>query len=300
MRRWASSSSACSDSTETNQGFEFRLDATVLAFTLGTGVLAALISGLPPVIALLHDDLTRAVHEAGRLGTGGRRTHALRDTLVVLQIGVSVALVAGAGLLTKSFYHLQAEGPGFEAGGVWTAGLALPTTRYASPASWSQFERRALDALDALPGVTAAGFTSVLPFSGNNSQGSYSIDGYVTPPGGSPPHAQNRSISEAYLPTLGIPVVEGRNFAATEPERVAIVDTNIAHSTGPTASAIGQRIQALNDPPDQWYTVVGVVPTVKQADLAEHRPRRRSTGTTRSGRRISAGSCSGPRCHRIR
>jgi putative ABC transport system permease protein len=252
-----------------SQGFEFRLDGSVLAFTLGTAVIAALISGLPPVIALLRDDLTRAVQEAGRLGTGGRSTRALRAGLVVTQIAVSVALLAGAGLLTKSFYRLQAEGPGFNAGGVWTAGLALPTTRYSSPQSWPQFERRALDALSALPGVTAASFTSVLPFAGNNSQGSFAIGSYVAPFAGSPPHAQNRSISEAYLPTLGIPVIEGRNFEATEPERVVIVDTNIANKYWPQGSAIGQRVREINDPPDRWYTVIGVVPAVKQADLAE-------------------------------
>jgi putative ABC transport system permease protein len=253
----------------TSDGLEFRVDATVLAFTLGAAVFAALISGLPPVIALLRDDLARAVHEAGRLGTGGRNTRVLRAGLVVAQIAVSVALLAGAGLLTKSFYRLQAEGPGFNAGGVWTAGLALPMTHYASPDSWPRFQRRALDALRALPGVTAASFTSILPFVGDNNQGSYVIDGYTTPAGGSPPHAQNRSISEAYLPTLGIPIIEGRNFAATEPERVAIVDTNVAQKYWPQGSAIGQQLRSIMDPPDRWYTVIGVVPAVKQTDLAQ-------------------------------
>jgi predicted permease len=252
----------------TSDGFEFRLDATVLAFTLGTAVLAALISGLPPVIALLRDDLTRAVREAGRLGTGGRGTRALRGALVVVQIGVSVALVAGAGLLTKSFYRLQSEGPGFSAEGVWTAGFALPGNRYASSAEWLQFERHALDALRALPGVTAAGYTSVLPFAGNNNQGSYLVEGYELPVGAAPPHAQTRSISEGYLPALGIPVIEGRNFEATERERVAIVDTNVAHKYWPSGSAIGQRIGGLIDAPDEWFTVIGVVPAVKQASLA--------------------------------
>jgi predicted permease len=252
----------------TSDGFEFRLDGTVLAFTLGTAVLAALISGLPPVVALLRDDLTRAVHEAGRLGTGSRGTRALRATLVVLQIGVSVALVAGAGLLTKSFFRLQSEGPGFTANGVWTAGVALPAGRYATPETWLSFERRALEALRTLPGVSSAGFTSVLPFAGNNSQGSYAVQGYELPPGAAPPHAQNRSISEGYFPTLGIPVIQGRNFEATERERVAIIDTNVARKYWPSGNPLGQRIGGLFNEPDEWYTVIGVVPAVKQASLA--------------------------------
>jgi predicted permease len=252
-----------------SQGFEFRLDATVLAFTLGTAVVAALVAGLPPVIVLLREDLIRVVHEAGRHGAGGRGAHALRSGLVVVQIAVSVALLAGAGLLAKGFYRLQSEGPGFSADGVWTTALALPRGRYATPESWAQFETRALEALRALPGVSAAGFTSVLPFTGNNNQGNYVIDGYTPAPGSPSPHAQQRSISADYLPALGIPVVEGRGFAASEPERVAIVDANVARKYWPGGSALGQRLRRLFEPADRWYTVIGVVPPVKQDDFTE-------------------------------
>ena len=176
------------------QGFEFQLDTTVLIFTLGTAVLAALIAGLPPVLVLLSEDLIRVVQEAGRHGTGGRGAHALRSSLVVVQIAVGVALLAGAGLLAKGFYRLQSEGPGFDARGVWTTAVALPRGRYPTPESWAQFEGRALEALRALPGVTAAGYTSVLPFTGNNNQGSYVIDGY-TPPPGSPSRTRSSAAS---------------------------------------------------------------------------------------------------------
>jgi len=252
-----------------SQGFEFRLDTTVLGFTLGTAVLAALVAALPPVVVLLREDLIRVVHEAGRHGAGGRGANALRGALVVVQIAVSIALLAGAGLLAKGFYRLQSEGPGFTAAGVWTTALGLPQGRYASPESWAQFDARALEALRALPGVTAAGFTSILPFTGNNNQGSYVIDGYTPPPGAPEPHAQQRSISEGYLPALGLPVIEGRNFAASEPERVAIVDTNVARKYWPGGNALGQRLRMVFDPADQWYTVIGVVPPVKQDDFIE-------------------------------
>jgi predicted permease len=251
------------------EGFEFRLDLTVLAFTIGISMLAALVAGLPPVIALLREDLVRVVHEAGRQGGGGRGSRALRAGLVVVQIAASVALLAGAGLLTKSFYRLQSEGPGFDARDVWTAGIGLPSSRYSKPASWAPFEKQALETLGALPGVTAAGFASVLPFSGANSQGSFVVEGYELPQGASPPHAQQRIISETLLPALGIPMIEGRNFAATEPDRVAIVDANVARRYWPAGHALGQRLRNEGDPADSWYTIVGVVPAVKQADLAE-------------------------------
>ena len=252
-----------------SQGFEFQLDTTVLTFTLGTAVLAALVAGLPPVVVLLGEDLIRVVQEAGRHGTGGRRAHALRSSLVVVQIAVGVALLAGAGLLAKGFYRLQSEGPGFDAGGVLATSVALPRSRYPTPESQAQFERRALEALRALPGVTAAGYTSVLPFTGNNNQGSYVIDGYTPPPGSPEPHAQQRSISEGYLPALGLPVIEGRNFAASEPERVAIIDTNVAHKYWPAGQVLGQRLRMNWEPLDRWYTVIGVVPPVKQDEFTE-------------------------------
>jgi predicted permease len=220
---------------------------------------------------LLSEDLIRVVHEAGRHGSGGRGAHALRSSLVIVQIAVGVALLAGAGLLAKGFYRLQSEGPGFDAGGVWTTALALPRSRYPSQESWAQFEARVLEALRALPGVTAAAYTSVLPFTGNNNLGNYVIDGYTPPPGSQEPHAQQRSVSEGYLPALGLPVIEGRNFAASEPERVAIIDTNVARKYWPAGQALGQRLRMNFEPADRWYTVIGVVPPVKQDDFTEDR-----------------------------
>jgi predicted permease len=252
-----------------NDGFEFRLDTTVLVFTLGAGVLAALVAGLPPLVALLRDDLIRVVHEAGRLGGGGRSANAMRSALIVVQIGLSVALLAGAGLLTKNFYRLESQGPGFNPSSIWTAGISLPRGRYPTPESWAQFEQRMLVALRALPGVSAAGFTSILPFSNSNTSGSYDVEGYEPPAGMPPPHGQQRSIDEQYFPALGIQVVQGRNFAATEPERVAIVDTNVARKYWPDGNALGQRLHYNPDPPDRLYTIVGVVSPVKQMDLAE-------------------------------
>ncbi|MEO8466363.1 MAG: ABC transporter permease [Gammaproteobacteria bacterium] len=269
-------------------GFEFALNAPVLAFTFGMAAFAAMGSALPPVIALLRDDLMLAVREAGRV-SAGRGAHALRNALVVAQIAMSVALLVGAGLLTKSFLGLQQEGAGFNAGGLWTARIALPRTRYTEPETWAAFEDQTLARLRALPGVSAAGFTVSLPFSGSNNQGSMAIDGFVPPPGVAPPHAQSWTISEGYLPALQIPVTTGRNFAATEAERVAIVDQNLASKYWPGANALGQRVRMVTDPPDQWYTIVGVVPAVKQGSLAED-PRKETVYWHYKQRQVSGGA----------
>ena len=254
---------------QSSQGFELALDTTALAFTLAAAVVAAIVSGLPPVLTMLRDDLTSAIREAGRQGGGGRRAQRLRNGLVVAQLAMGVVLLVGAGLLTKSFYGLLAEGPGFNAGSVWTVRTTLAGSRYATGDAWARFQQQAVEALRALPGVTDAGFTSILPFAGNNDQGSFDIDGYVTPQGASPPHAQHRSIDEGSCGTLEIPLIQGRNFAAHESEPVVIVDQNVADKYWPNGDALGKRIRRFGQSTDSWSTVIGVVPAVKHNSAAE-------------------------------
>lgn len=255
-----------------SEGFAFVMDASVIAFTAGAALLAALVAGALPLVVLMRQDLMRVVHEAGRLGGGGRSTHGMRGALVVVQIAASATLLVGAGMLTKSFYQLQQEGAGFVAENVLTARIALPQVRYEDDDSRTRFYEEALEALGALPGVSEAGFTSILPFSGVNSGSTVFVDGYAQADGAPPPTAQLRSISEGYLPSLAIPVISGRNFAAAEPERVAIIDDNMARTYWPDRDALGQRVSI--DAPGggeevEWHTVVGMVPAVKHASLAE-------------------------------
>jgi predicted permease len=253
-----------------SQGFQFAIDPAVLGFSAAAALFAALVSSALPLVALHRADIARAVHEAGRLGGGGRHAQGFRSALVVVQLSVSMALLVGAGLLTKSFYRMQQSGPGFNVENVWTARMALPESRYASPEARSLFFERSLEELAALPGVVDAGLTSHLPFTGNNWQGSYAVDGYAPPAGAPPPHAQHRAINERFLPSLDIPVVRGRNFAATEAERVALVDENVANRYWPGEDPIGRRVAIeIVDSEPQWHTIVGVVPAIKHASLTE-------------------------------
>lgn len=252
---------------QSSNGFEFALDTTVLAYTLGAAVLAGIVSGLPPVLALLREDLTGVFREAGRQGGAGRRAQRMRSALVVAQLAMSVMLLVGAGLLTKSFYALLSEGPGFNASSVWTTRYSLAGARYSVPDSWPRFQARVLEAVRSLPGVSSAGITQVLPFGGDNSQGSVIVEGYEPAPGGSPPHAQLRSIDDGYLPTLGVPILAGRSFAAHETEPVVIVDEIFAAKYFAGRSPLGARVRRADS--GGWFTVVGVVPAMKQASLAE-------------------------------
>jgi predicted permease len=154
---------------------------------------------------------------------------------------------------------MQESGTGFNVENVWTARIAVPAARYESPEARALILERSLEEFAALPGVVDAGFTSHLPFTGNNWQGSYSVDGYVPPAGASPPHAQHRAINEGFLPSLDIPVVRGRNFAATEAERVVLVDENLANRYWPGEDPLGRRVAIeIVDSQPLWHTIVGV------------------------------------------
>ena len=250
------------------QGFEFSLDSFVLVVTVTGAVLAALLSALLPLFVVLREDVARAVQETGRANSGGVATRRWRTGLVVVQLAAGVALLFGAGLLTKTFYELQRRGPGFDSGGVWSGAVALPSTRYPDDPARVRFFRQALAALRSLPGVTAAGFTSALPFSEHNLGGTLVVAGYQPAAGAPPPTAQMRSIDAGYFGALSIPVVKGRNFTASETERVAIVDESFAATYWPAGDALGQRVRLGPDPPE-WYTIVGVVPHVKHGSLAQ-------------------------------
>lgn len=248
-------------------GVAAKIDGYVLLFTCAAVVLATLVTGLFPLTAMRREDLTVNTRESSRVGTG-RSSRRFRSALVVFQIAASVALLVSAGLLTRSFYALSSVDPGFEPAGVWAAGVVLPADRYRENDAIVGFYRRTLDELAALPGVAEAGFTSALPFSGVVSQASYVIDGYVPAVPRESPHANQRKISEGFFPALGMPVLQGRNFNATESQPVAIVDELFVRRYFPVGDVLGQRVRMDAGASQQWATIIGVVETVHHETLA--------------------------------
>lgn len=247
-------------------GAKVGIDGSVLAFTMAATALATLVTGFFPLAAIRRDDLSRAVRDAARAGVG-RAANRFRGALVVFQIAASVALLFSAGLLTKSFFNLAAADPGFDRSNVWEAGIVLPRDRYQDGQSVVGFYHQTLEALAALPGVSEAGFTSNLPFVGLNSEASYEIDGYVPVSDAAPPHAQQRSISEGFLPSLGVPILQGRNFIQNETEPVAIVDDLFVRRYFPDGNVLGRRIRLSVPQDSEWSTIVGVVPVVQHEAL---------------------------------
>jgi predicted permease len=243
------------------------LEPAVLFFTMALALLTGLVFGIVPAVVVIRGNTASFLKEDNRSGSAGRGTRALRAGLVIAEVAVAVMLLVGAGLLVKSFARLQNVNPGFAIDHVLTAQIALPVVRYAE-APRAAFWTRLVEKARALPGVTAAGLISTVPFSGNVSSGSYAIVGYTPGPTEAAPHGRQDIVGGDYFRAMQIPLVEGRVFndgdtAASTP--VVVVDQYLGKKYFAGSSAVGHQIRRGST----IFTIVGVVGTVNSIDLSQ-------------------------------
>ena len=186
------------------------LDLPVVAFTMVIALATGILFGLVPAF-VSTSTASDALREGGRHG-GGRRLHRVLSTLVVAEVALSLVLLAGAGLLMRSFVKLQSVDPGFRAEGVLTAGVQLPATRYDLPQAGSFF-RESLSRIAALPGVQHAAGASCLPVPFACIGTSFWRVDRPKPADGQLPSGQVRPITPGFFRTMGIPHVAGRDFS---------------------------------------------------------------------------------------
>ena len=255
------------------RAFGVQLDFSVFAFTLLCALLTGLGFGALPAWSASRGDAAAALKEAGTRGSAGKRTTFLRAALVVGEIALAVMLLSTAGLLVRSFEKLQQENPGFNPGGVISAQLTLPRAKYDKPEKRTAFTDTVLARLRALPGVTAAGLTDVLPFTGSNSQGSYSSPDITVPAGAPAPHGQQRFVDPGYFKTLGLTLLRGRLLTEADTattQKVVVVDRLLADKYWPGQDPLGKRINRGDDKNPQIWNIVGVVAPIKFQSLEEN------------------------------
>jgi putative ABC transport system permease protein len=247
---------------------EIGIDGTVMLFTLVVSILAGVLFGLAPAVHTATPDLHGALKEGGRGTTADRGSHALRRSLVVTEVALALTLLTGAGLLLKSFARLQQVDPGFDPTNLLTFNVALPQIRYPSDTAQTAFFDQVIPAIARVPGVVAAGGTSVLPFGGSWSTGSFDIEGYQPPENQPGPWGDIRVVSPSFFETLRVPLLRGRYL--TDEDRantrdVAVIDQEFVRRYWPNENPIGKRFTF--GPPDgvtdttqnEWIEVVGVV-----------------------------------------
>jgi putative ABC transport system permease protein len=253
------------------------LDTRMLLFAVTMALLTAIAFGVIPAMLMARGDMQRPLKESGRGGDGGGARRRLRSAMVVGEITLAVMLLVGASLLARSFQRLVQQDPGFRSTHAVTAKVELPYS-YADFAKIAGFYDRLLTSVRAEPGVRLAGASNFLPLDAA-WRGPFFIQGRPRPRAGDEPQAQNQTIDDDYFRALGVPLVKGRFFTATDnadAPGVIIVNDTLARRQWPNENPIGQSVTSpitVIGPmgrslmKTRQFQVIGVVASMKNSTL---------------------------------
>jgi putative ABC transport system permease protein len=245
------------------------LDGPVLAFTFGVALISALLFGLVPAMlaARAPADVLR---DAGRHG-GSARSRRTLSALVVLEVAISLVLLAGAGLLIRSFERLQQVDPGLRSQGLLTARVQLPSARYPDAAQSAEVYSATLGKIAQIPGVRDQAAVSFLPLAGLGIGTGYFRMDQPEPRPGESPSTQVRPVTPNWFRTMGIPQIAGRDFTDADREeslQVAVISESLAARTFAGEDPLGKRIRVrIKQDGGVVYEIVGVVGDIKMTSL---------------------------------
>jgi putative ABC transport system permease protein len=248
-----------------------RIDWQVLVWTIATSLLSGIIFGLVPALQGSRSNLNEALKEGGRSSTESFGKRRLRGAFVVFEVALALMLLTSSGLLIKSFVRLQEVDPGIKPERVLTMEIPLPRARYAESPQRAAFFQQLLERVKSVPGVQAVAVSSSLPPDQLTVSDNFSIEGQAVSSTGELPAGSLLTVSSDYFRALGIPVLRGRSFDATdtaEATPVAIINETMARQFFPDQDPIGKRFRqggpAENSP---FMQIVGVVGDVKYEGL---------------------------------
>jgi putative ABC transport system permease protein len=245
------------------------MNARALGFAVAASLATALVFGLAPAAQLSGLGVADILREAGGSRAGIGRRH-VRSALVVAETAIALTLLAGAGLLLRSFLKLQAVDAGFDAANTLAVPVLLPAARYPEAAQRDAFWGTALERLAARPGVVAAGAASILPLTGSNTDISFLVEGRPKPASREETSAANyRSVTPGYLQAMGMRLLRGRGLTAADradAPAVAIINRTMADRFWTNEDAIGKRF-SFDSNAGGWTTVVGIVADVHSGGL---------------------------------
>jgi putative ABC transport system permease protein len=243
-----------------------RPDVRVLIFTAVTSLASGIVFGLAPLFGTARAQAGEGLKASNRVAAGGQSI--LRNGLAVGQIAIALILLIGTGLMVRSFVKLIHVAPGFRSGGILTARLSLPRSRYPDNHKIAAFEQALLEQLQGSPGIQSAGFGTYVPLSGSDNGWSFVIEGRPPLPTGMFNFANYRPVSAGYFETLGIRLVRGRSLARGDEGEgapwVVVINESMARLYWGTENPTGQRLKFGSD---TWRTVIGVVGDVRHEGL---------------------------------
>ena len=253
---------------------DLAIDSHVVLFTLAVAAVTGVVFGLVPAIQAWQGNLQTSLKDGSRNGTADRRGQLVRRALVVAEIALALTLLTGGGLLLRSFARLSNVSPGFEPRNVLTFGVSLPPAKYRSDTAKMALWNALMPRLAQVPGVVAAAGTSVVPFGGSWSTGSFNVEGFTPPPNANGPWGDNRIVTADFFTAMRIPRLKGRTFGPQDDAAgipVAVVDDEFVkrfYRAG--EDPIGKRLYFGSRTPDSttsYITIVGVVGHAKHEGL---------------------------------
>ena len=254
---------------------EIHLDLRILGFTFAASVLTGILFGLVPALQISRPDVQESIRETGRGTSGSRRQSRFRQALIVAEVALSMVLLAGAGLLFRSFLRLQSVSTGFVSEQVLTAWLTPSGPNFTNQAAYAKFYNQALEKISAIPGVQDAGLINTLPLANGGPTTGFRVDGRPIETRDKWPMVNYRAISPNYFRAMSIPVVQGRAYTDRDDANapaVMIVNQQTVRDIFPNENPIGKRITfGAVDQNQQpiWFEIVGVVANTRSLELRE-------------------------------
>jgi predicted permease len=240
-----------------------RMDWRALAFNICIAVTAGILAGLLPSLESSRVALSETLKEGGRSRTSGRSRHRLRNLLVIFQVVFAVVLLAGAGLLVRTFQGILDANRSYRPKTLLTMVLNLPTSKYGKPEQIQAFFDKTLERIAALPGVEGAATTTTLPHAAHSTH-VFSIEGR---PWTNPAESENADfecVNPSYFRVFGVPLLRGRELTGQDISNsppVVVISQSLAHTYWQNQDPVGHRIRigAADDPHYPWMTIVGMV-----------------------------------------
>jgi putative ABC transport system permease protein len=246
------------------------VDLRVLAFTAGVAVVTGLLFGVVPAVHAARERPNEELKEGGRSGSESVHSGRTRNSFVVAEIALALVILAGAGLLIRSFSRLMGVDPGFQSKGILTARVELPNSKYKDDAKVSEFYAQLLERIRQLPGVRSASADAYLPFTGDIAGTGVEVEGRPPLSAAEQPEVDVAVVEPHFFETLGIPLLSGRTFNDREAREVShnvVISQSMARKLWPNEDPVGKRVTIHMKDQDVPSQVIGVVGDVKHTGL---------------------------------
>jgi predicted permease len=256
----------------------FTLDPIVFAYLAGICLATGIVFGLAPALHVSRINVNDVLKEGGRSGGAGIRARRWTSALIVVEMTLTLVLLAGAGFMMRSFVNLYTMDLGLDTSNLATMALVMPDRKYHTPEERAAFVERADSRVNELPGIQAATIATNVPMGGGQGRG-LEIEGRPAPSGQRPPIVTTVAVSPRYFETLGLKIANGRPLERTDGpaghENVVVNQRFVALNFA-QQDPIGQRIRLVVEgapgPTPPWLTIVGVAPTVRQRNVQNTDP----------------------------